>query len=59
MNMIVDPLRIRHVLQHDVAHAQRRLSEPDLEQLDRSDLHVGSARIPLVAAEFPTSLTAS
>lgn len=42
--MLVNPLRVRHVLQHDFAHLQRRLSEPDFEDLDVSPLRVTAQR---------------
>ena len=38
MYVEVDPLRVGHILEHDVADLQRRFAEADLEQLNRTDL---------------------
>jgi len=34
LDMLVDPLRVCHILQHDFAHLERSLSKPNFKDLD-------------------------
>lgn len=38
MNMVVDPLRIRHIFDHHIADLKGSLPETNLQKLDRANL---------------------
>ena len=55
--MLINPPRVRHIAQHDLAHLQRGFSEPNLQDFDVAPLYTAYQHPFLPFAEFMTHLT--